>query len=136
MKPGNGALIAVLIIGGFVAAIGVVIVAAAAFGAFFYVANERVPVHPPVAVPAMTSAQVSPPTITGAAPAAPTNIRSIPEGAEVVRDGIVVCHTPCELSAAEGEELSLELRLDGYETHTMTVTAGGMAGVKLVPKAP
>ena len=89
-------------------------------------APEAVPVAevasaeaPPV-VPEPVVAEVPEPV--PAEPTAHLALTSIPDGAEVVRAGELLCHTPCELdvpASTTGE--SLTVRLAGYEDHQVPV---------------
>jgi hypothetical protein len=50
-------------------------------------------------------------------------INSIPEGAKVYKDGLVLCETPCRTSVKRSvSDTDIELKLDGYKPSFFTLS--------------
>jgi serine/threonine protein kinase len=80
--------------------------------------------QPSVPTPASLPSSESKPVEAPVPPAVlHTAVTSLPSGAELVIDGVIVGHTPTELSRPEEGERVVELRLEGYQRAQLSLRA-------------
>ncbi|MEM1415712.1 MAG: serine/threonine-protein kinase [Myxococcota bacterium] len=92
----------------------------------------------PVAPPVVEATPPAPAPVPTAAPAPATRevrLASDPEGAEVLRDGVVLGDTPLVLEMPEDARWTLELTAAGHETRTVTLSGSAREVTVTLPWA-
>jgi hypothetical protein len=90
------------------------------------------------AQPAAANAPTEPEKPATPAPPVMVTVTSYPANAEIYQEGALVGNSPYALSKpANGKDVKLELRLPGYDSKVVTISAatGSSIGVNLAPKA-